>query len=179
MTTTTRPTDEFITSAALKALASGAFEPGRLERAMWLALDPRSVILPGGEVDVPSNSLGFVVIGNGEFGLTGCRCADNAMWCKHRIAAALLVRAAEADKLAQEAQGATDAQTPTPDTKRPEEPVLDPVNPTPEPAPAKRRKAKVPKSTAASVEVPLGGIREFKSTMTLEERARAMKALWG
>ena len=68
MPTTTRPNPEFITAATLKALSSGVFEPGRLERGMELALDPRSVILPDGSVDVPSKSNGFIVIKHGVSG---------------------------------------------------------------------------------------------------------------
>ena len=128
-TTTIRPNPEFITAATLKALASGVFEPSRLFRAMELALDPRSVILPDGSIDVPTSD-GFVIFTVDEKRRVDiCECRDypgpNAQgWCKHRIAAALMVRALDAQNAATAAQNAQPAQTPTPEPERPTVPVL-------------------------------------------------------
>lgn len=79
------------------------FDAGRLNRALGLAQRKVTHLVPqrNGEIiiDMPASEDGnfYLLRSNGAHNIGACTCMDfkrGTQWCKHRIAGALLVRAA-------------------------------------------------------------------------------------
>jgi hypothetical protein len=72
------------------------FEPGRLNRALGIVQTNSTRLLPDGRLDVNVNDWHMASVAK-------CDCIDyqqhgSKHWCKHRIAAALIYRAAQLDE---------------------------------------------------------------------------------
>jgi len=83
-----------ISQALALARACGRFDPQRIEKAARLLADRRTVILPDGRIDFPSETRAMFYLAN----VRDCDCPDHIKGrhiCAHIIGAMVLRRAAE------------------------------------------------------------------------------------
>ena len=157
MTNQLKPSKKSIREAFEIAKKSGVFCDNFLNQGLSIALGEESFILSSGNIEIPSYK-GPIIIERVGAGLGKCRCpiyCGGNVWCKHRIAASLLVRGKELEQDFQKSQE-------SPKTEKPEQ--------SPEVEQKVEKTAVVP---------PVGGQPSESDAERRERRERHMKALWG